>query len=149
LAFFALSSFSARALSPDELARLQDPGGWEYMTITDAGNGFKTQAVCFDPETPGKCSGNLLFRSDNTFKKSMRVHGQTIDRGGSYQVDGNNILFLDEFNNKDGPYTAHLNKSAKTLVLETVQAGVHLRMELLQEKEFRHRQSARKKTPPN
>ena len=52
--------------------------------------------------------------------------------------------------NKDGPYTAHLNKSAKTLVLETVQAGgVHLRMELLQEKEFRHRHAARKKTPPN
>jgi hypothetical protein len=149
LLVFALGCISARALTPDELTLLQDPGGWEYMTITDADNGFETQHVCFDPKAPGKCSGNLLFRPDNTFKKSMRVHGQTIDRGGSYQVDGNSILFLDEFNNKDGPYTAQLNKDAKTLVLETIQAGVHFRMELLQEKAFRQRQTARKKSPAN
>ena len=127
---------------------LQDPGGWEYMTITDADNGFETQHVCFDPKTPGQCSGNLLFRTDNTFKKSMKVHGAVFDRGGSYQVDGNNILFLDEFNNKDGPYAAQLNQVNKTLVLEMVQAGVHFRMELLQAKEFRRRQEERRKNPP-
>jgi hypothetical protein len=149
LLFFALASFSARALTPDELALLQDPGGWEYMTITDADNGFETQHVCFDPKAPGQCSGNLLFRTDNTFKKSMRVHGQTVDRGGSYQVDGNSIVFLDEFNNKDGPFTVHLNKDSRTLVLEAVLAGVHFRMELLQEKEFRRRQAERKKAPSN
>jgi hypothetical protein len=149
LVFAASFSFVARALTSDELKLLQDPGGWEYMTITDADNGFETQHVCFDPKSPGKCSGNLLFRQDNTFKQSMKVNGETIDRGGTYQVDGNSILFLDEFNNKDGPYTAQISPEAKTLVLETVQAGVHFRMELLQEKEFRRQQEQRKKSPSN
>ena len=119
------------------------------MTITDADNGFETQHVCFDPKSPGTCKGNLLFRKDNTFKKSMKVHGQSIDRGGTYQVDGDNILFWDEFNNKDGPYTAELNPETKTLVLEMVQAGVRFRMELLQEKEFRRQQEQRKKSQSN
>lgn len=127
---------------------LQDPGGWEYMAITDVDNGFETHHVCFDPATPGACKGNLLLRTDMTFKKSMQVHADTVDRGGTYQVDGNQILFFDEFNNKDGPYTAQLNLDTKTLVLEMVQAGVHFRMELLEEKEFRKQQEARKKAQP-
>lgn len=140
-----LTAFGAAALPPDLLTLLQDPAGWEYMNITDADNGFETQHVCFDPKKPGQCSGNLLFRTDNTFKKTMRVHGQDVNRGGTYQVDGNNILFLDEFNNKDGPYTAEIKKDSHTMVLETVQAGVHFRMELLLAKEFRKQQKARKK----
>lgn len=119
------------------------------MSITDSDNGFETHHVCFDPATPGTCKGSLLFRPDGTFKKSIEVHGESVDRGGTYQVDGNNILFFDEFNNKDGPYTAQLNKDEKTLVLEMVAAGVHFRMELLQEKEFHRRQEGRKKPPSN
>ncbi len=149
-ALLLLVVFTAGALTQDELTLLQDPGGWEYMTITDSDNGFETQHVCFDPKTPGACRGNLLFRPDMTFKKSVKVHSDTVDRGGSYQVAGSNILFLDEFNNKDGPYTAQLNPDTKTLVLGMVQAGVHFRMELLQEKEFHRRQEeARKKAPGN
>jgi hypothetical protein len=127
---------------------LQDSGGWEYMSITDADNGFETHHVCFDPATPGTCKGNLLFRPDMTFKKTVQVHGENVDRGGTYEVDGSNILFFDEFNNKDGPYTAELNPETKTLVLEMVGAGVHFRIELLQAKEFRKRQEARKKPAP-
>ena len=137
---------SASALTPDEMKLLQDPAGWEYLSITDADNGFETHHVCFDPATPNTCKGSLLFRPDMTFKKSIQVHGQTINRGGTYQVDGGNILFLDEFNNKDGPYTAELNPDTKTLVLEMVQAGVHFRMELLQAKELRKRREARQKS---
>lgn len=144
-ALLLLVALSANALPPDGLAILQDPGGWEYMTITDTDNGFETQHVCFDPKSSGQCHGNLLFRPDNTFRKSIKVHGADVDRGGTYQVNGNNILFLDEFDNKDGPYTAQLNMETKTLVLEMVQAGVHFRMELLQEKEFQKRLQARKK----
>lgn len=143
-AFLLLTVVCASALTQDELKLLQDPGGWEYMTITDADNGFETHHVCFDPASPGTCKGTLLLRPDMTFRKSMHVHGETIDRGGTYQVDGGNILFFDEFNHKDGPYTAELNPESKTLVLEMVQAGVHFRMELLEEKEFRKLQSKKK-----
>lgn len=147
-ALLVLFVVCASALTSDEMTLLQDPGGWEYLSITDADNGFETHHVCFDPAAPSTCKGNLLFRPDMTFKKSVQVHGQNIDRGGTYQVDGANILFFDEFNNKDGPYTAALNPAAKTLVLEMVEAGVHFRMELLQEKEFRKRQEERKKAQP-
>ena len=139
----------AIALTPGELSLLQDPGGWEFLSITDADNGFETHHVCFDPNKPGACSGNLLFRTDMTFKKSIKVPGNTVDRGGTYQVEANTVLFLDEFNNKDGPYTAQIDTDAKTLVLEMVQAGVHFRMELLQEKEFqRRKKEAQKKSAP-
>jgi hypothetical protein len=140
------AALRATALTPDEMKLLQDSGGWEYMSITDADNGFETHHVCFDPATPSTCKGNLLFRPDMTFTMSMQVHGQTVNRAGTYQVDGGDIVFVDEFNNKDGPYTAELNPETKTLVLGMVEAGVHLRMELLEAKEFRKRQEARKKS---
>jgi hypothetical protein len=144
-----LAAAVGSALTHDELKLLQDPGGWEYMTITDAGNGFETQHVCFDSSTPGKCRGTLLFRPDMTFKKSILAHGQWINRGGTYQVDGNNILFLDEFKNKDGPYTAELDPQKKTLVLGMIAAGVHFRIELLETKEYHRQQEERKKHAAN
>jgi hypothetical protein len=140
-----LTALCASALTRDELTLLQDPGGWKFMTITDADNGFETLHVCFDPSAPGVCDGNLFFRPDMTFRKTIKVDGKSADRAGTYQVDGNNVVFLDEFNNKDGPYTAEIDTEKRTLVLGMVQAGVHLRMELLLEKEFHKRQEERKK----
>lgn len=149
VAFILLLAASfASALTHDELKLLQDPGGWEYMAVSDAGNGFPTQAGCFDPAAPGTCKGTLLFRPDMTFKKTIMVHGKAVDRGGTYRVDGNNIAFLDEFNNRDGPYTAEFNPDKKTLVLSTMQAGVNVRIDLLEAKEFHRQQEARKKHAP-
>ena len=131
----ASAMFPARAgLNNDELNLLLDPGGWQYVTVSDQDAGVQTQHVCFDGKAhPDQCSGTLSFHPDKTFIKQINIHGQNVDRHGTYQIDDNEVSFYDEFGNRDGPYTLDLNPQTKMLVLSMPQ----LRMELELERQYK------------
>jgi hypothetical protein len=135
-------------LSQDDVALIQDPGGWEYLSITDADNGFKTTHVCFDGNGRGPCRGTLLFAKDGTFAQEVSVHGQTAHRHGTYEISAAGVVFYDEFETKDGPYTATLDRANSLLTLETVQTGVTIRITLELESEFRKQQADARKQKP-
>jgi hypothetical protein len=142
---FLLLSLPSATQTHDDLTLLQNSSGWEYLTITDKDNGFPTQHVCFNTQETGTCRGKLVLGRDNKFVQSVSVHGNSLVRHGTYQLTGNQITFLDEFGNKDGPYSWTLNPDAKSLVIETTQAGVGIRMNLLLESEFHKRLEEEKK----
>ena len=127
----------ALALSPSDLKLLRDAGGWEYQTITDANNGFKTEATCFSENYTGRCRGNLFFRDDGSFSQVLSGSGRSMHRGGRYQVHGSELTFWDEHDNKDGPYTVTLKPETSMLTIETTRAGVAVHMDLMLEREFR------------
>jgi hypothetical protein len=141
---FAAFCCTVLGVTPDELALLHDSGGWEYQTITDANNGFETQAVCFVEAFTGQCRGTLLFRDDGTFTQTITAHGRSMHRGGKYRVDGSQLTFWDEHNTQDGPYSMAIDQNAKTLGIETTQAGVKVQMKLLLEREFKKQTHSRK-----
>jgi hypothetical protein len=130
-------------LSSDELKMLQDSGGWEYIRMSrNEQNGFPTQHSCFDGRPhPGQCSGMLVLTASNTFSQSVRIQGKTVKRTGTYQLDGDQLSFIDELGTQDGPYTLTLNTQAKSLVLQMPQA----RIELLLESEYRKNMQEQKK----
>lgn len=132
------------AFNRDELAMLHDSGGWEYISITDPGNGFQTQAACFDSERTGACEGTLVFHEDGSFVQNISAQGKSMHRGGTYTLDGRNVTFFDENGNADGPYTLKIDLEAKTLTVDATRAGVGIHMELLLEKEFKKRLSQKK-----
>lgn len=142
---FVFSGVFAWPQSQDDVNLLQDSGGWEYLSISDKDNGFPTQHVCFNMHETGKCRGKLTFNADGTFNQSVTVHGSSLVRHGTYQLSGNQVTFVDEFGNKDGPYDWTINSDAKSLVVKTTQAGVLIRMDLLLEKEFHRRLDEQKK----
>ena len=142
-ALFALAlPASARdALSQDELKLVQDPGGWEYIAMSDRDAGIQTQHTCFDGQPhPDECSGTLTLNPDNTFVQQVHIHGQTVARHGTYQLDGFEIAFFDEFGTRDGPYRLTPDTRAKKLTLEMPQ----VKAELLLEKEYKKQRQARK-----
>ncbi len=137
---FAGSLAQAReSLSRDELTMLQDPGGWEYMVISDPNNGFQTQAACFDAQRTGACEGKLFFYSDGRFVQTITGHGKSMHRGGTYKLDGHDVTFFDEHGTSDGPYTLKIDEQAQTLTVDATRAGVSVHMELLLEREFKKR----------
>ena len=118
------------ALSQDELKLLQDPGGWEYTSLSDSDSGVQTTHTCFDGTPhPEQCSGKLVLAASNTFIQSVNIHGQTVQRNGTYQLDGNQLSFFDELGTKDGPYALELDTQAKTLVLKMPQVRIELKLE--------------------
>jgi hypothetical protein len=133
-------ALSARdSLSQDDLKLLLDPGGWEFITITDSDSGIQTQHTCFDGQPhPQECSGTLTLHPDNTFTQRVHIHGQTVARQGKYELDGSQISFFDEFGNRDGPYRLTLDAHAKRLTLEMPQ----VRDELVLEKEYKRQRLA-------
>jgi hypothetical protein len=126
---------SAEELGTDELKMLQDSGGWEYISLSrNEQNGFPTQHACFDGRPhPEQCSGTLTLTENNTFSQNVRIQGQTVKRTGTYQLDEDQLTFVDELGTQDGPYTLALNRQAKSLILQMAQA----RIELLLESEYR------------
>ena len=117
-------------LSADELKMLQDPSGWEYIKISDVDNGIQTQHTCFDGHPhPQQCSGTLTFSAGTTFVQKTRIHGQTVQRHGTYQLDGNQLTFFDELGTKDGPYAVSINTQTKRLVLEMQPLRIDLELE--------------------
>ncbi len=135
----------AQALTSDELVVFQDQGGWEYLSISDVDNGFPTTHTCFDGNGRGPCKGNLTFAKDNTFRQSVTIHGKSLDRHGTYVLDGHDVTFIDELGTKDGPYAVQLDVPLKKMTLNSNQAGVIIRIQLQLETEFRKAQSRTKK----
>ena len=130
----ALAAPAAFALSPDRILLLQDAAGWRLHSISDVDNGFPTNHVCFNAPVQGACSGNMHFAPGKTFTEDMTAHGKTSHRHGTYELGDDTLTFFDEFNNKDGPYSVVIDTGLGQLTLETVQAGVKVRMVLLSAK---------------
>jgi hypothetical protein len=121
-------------LTRDQLSMFQDSAGWEYVSMNDADAGIRTEHTCFDGQPhPETCRGTLSFAPDNTFQQTVSIHHQSVSRHGTYQLDGDQLAFFDEFGTRDGPYTVALDTAKKTLRLETSA----VRIDLLLEKEYR------------
>jgi len=117
-------------LSQDDIKLLQDPGGWEYITVSDQDAGVQTQHVCFDGSPhPKQCSGRLLLNPDSTFTQQTRIHGESVDRHGTYKINDDQIAFFDEFGERDGPYQLQLNRETNMLVLSMPQVRLELELE--------------------
>jgi len=132
---FLVSCLAVRGISafddfaPDQLALLQDPGGWEYISMNDSQDGFPTQHVCFDGHPhPESCSGKLTLTDSKNFVQEVTVHHQSVSRRGTYQLDGNQLAFFDEFGTRDGPYTIDIDATAKFMTMEMPQVKVKLQL---------------------
>lgn len=126
-------------LNQDELKMLQDPGGWEYVSVTDPDDGIQTTHTCFDGQPhPETCSGNLTLNADGTFTQKVYIHGHMVERQGKYELNDTEITFADEFGTKDGPYSLQINTQSKRMTLQITQsAGTLVRVELELEKQYR------------
>jgi hypothetical protein len=115
-------------LSDDQLKMLKDPGGWEYVEIDDSDAGIQTQHTCFDGKShPDVCSGTLTLSSGgNTFVQKVTVHHQSVTRRGTYEIDGDQLAFFDEFGTKDGPYTVAIDPDKTSLSLRMPQVHMEL-----------------------
>jgi hypothetical protein len=115
-------------LSDDQLKMLKDPGGWEYVEIEDSDAGIQTQHTCFDGKPhPDVCSGTLTLSSGgNTFVQKVTVHHQSVARHGTYELDGDQLAFFDEFGTRDGPYTVAIDPDKTSLSLRMPQVHMEL-----------------------
>lgn len=132
LAFFtfALTGSARDALNSDEMKMLQDPGGWEYVSLSDSDSGIQTTHTCFDGQPhPQECSGTLRLSPSDTFTQTVHIHGQSVQRHGTYKLDGRTLAFFDEFGTEDGPYTIGIDLQAKHLILEMSQVRIELELE--------------------
>ena len=127
---FAALTPAHGGLSADDISLLQDSGGWEYISLSDSDNGIQTVHTCFDGTPhPEQCSGTLALTAGNTFLQNVHIHGETVQRHGTYQLDGNQLSFFDELGTKDGPYDVELNNKEKSLVLKMAQVRIELELE--------------------
>ncbi len=137
-----LVSAAGHSLSDEDLKLLQDPAGWEYVTVSDQDAGVQTQHVCFDGQPhPNQCSGTLTFSADGTFVKQITIHGQNVDRDGKYEIDGDQISFFDEFGTRDGPYSLQLNPQTKMLVLSMAQVRMELELVSQYKDDLQHKKA--------
>ena len=132
-------------LGPDKMALLQDSGGWEYLSMNDSQNGFPTQHVCFDGNPhPDACSGTLTLTSDNRFVQKVLINHQSVARSGTYQLDGNQLAFFDEFGTRDGPYTIDIDTPSKSMNMDMPQIKVRLMLYKEYRKQLQEKQSKQK-----
>ncbi|HEX4230280.1 MAG TPA: hypothetical protein VHZ07_16510 [Bryobacteraceae bacterium] len=124
--------WAAADLSQADRDLLQSPKGWEYVDVFDLHNGVQMHHECFEQghPNPNVCSGTLTLAPDGTFAQIIRIHGQDVNRHGTYQLDDDQITLEDELGTKDGPYQIALNAHDKTLRLTTDQAGVQVGADL-------------------
>jgi hypothetical protein len=121
----AVSAFDK--LPPDQIALLQDPGGWEYVSMDDSQDGFPTQHTCFDGTPhPDACRGLLTLRSSKTFTQEVFIHQQSVARHGRYELKGDKLAFFDEFGTRDGPYTISVDTVNKLMTMDMPQVKVRL-----------------------
>lgn len=134
--FAALLSMPLSAfddLNDDQMVLLKDQGGWEYTKLSDDSSGVPTQHTCFDGTPhPNDCSGSLTLVDDTKFSQRVIIGGQSVNRSGSYKLDGDQLAFFDEYGTRDGPYTVEIDAVKKTMVLSMPQ----IRMELTLESEL-------------
>src|SRR5579875_3287702 len=87
---FAALTAAHGGLSDDDIHLLQDPSGWEYISLTDADNGIQTTHTCFDGTPhPEQCSGTLSLAPNKTFVQNVQIQGKSVQRHGNYELDGN------------------------------------------------------------
>jgi hypothetical protein len=128
-------------LSADDTKLLQDPGGWEYVTVSDQDSGVQTQHTCFDGQPhPGQCSGKMTFTPAKTFVQQVSIHGTTVSRNGTYKIENDQLSFFDEFGTRDGPYTMQLSRETKMLVLSMPQVRLELELEKQYKDNLEHKQ---------
>jgi hypothetical protein len=125
------TALSARQnLTQQQLKLLQDPGGWQYITVTDPDSGIQTKHTCFDGKPhPEECSGTLTLKPENTFVQGIHIHGQQVQRHGTYQLTGNQLAFYDEFGTQDGPYTIAIDAEKNVMTIEMPQVHLELMLE--------------------
>jgi hypothetical protein len=129
-------------LTPDKLALLHDAGGWEYISMNDSQNGFPTEHTCFDGEPhPDTCSGTLVLTADNNFVQKTVIGHQSVSRRGTYELDGDQLAFFDEFGTRDGPYTIAVDIENKLMSMDMPQVKVKLELY----KEYRKKLDAKQK----
>jgi hypothetical protein len=123
---------SGADLSQADRDLLQSPQGWEYVDVFDLHNGVQMHHECFvlGHPNPDVCSGTLALSPNGTFTQVIRIHGQDVNRHGTYQLDDGQITLKDELGTTDGPYQIELNARAKTLRLTRDQAGVQVGADL-------------------
>ncbi len=115
--------------APDQMALLQDSGGWEYISMNDNQNGFPTQHVCFDGHPhPDSCSGKLTLTGSKTFVQEVAIQHRTVSRHGTYQLNGKQLAFFDEFGTRDGPYTINIDAAGKFMTMDMPQVKVKLQL---------------------
>lgn len=116
-------------LAPDQLTLLQDSGGWEYISMNDSQDGFPTQHVCFDGHPhPDACSGKLTLTGSHTFVQEVFIHHQNVSRHGTYELNGGQLAFFDEFGTRDGPYTINVDTQSKFMTMDMPQVKVKLQL---------------------
>ncbi len=124
---FPLSAFDD--LNRDQVKLLKDPGGWEYIKLSDH-TGVPTDHVCFDGSPhPNECSGSLTLADDEHFVQQVLIGGEPVNRHGTYKLDGDQLAFFDEYGNRDGPYTVAIDPVKKTMVLSMPQIQMDLTLE--------------------
>ena len=136
LLVFALLLSGRDTLTADQLALLQDAGGWEYLRMGDKDNGIQTVHTCFDGHPhPDTCRGTLTLTPANSFVQKVYIHHQSVSRTGTYQLQGNQLAFFDEFGTRDGPYTVTIDMQNKSMSMQMPQVQVELQLE----KEYKRR----------
>ena len=114
-------------LTGDQLKLLTDSGGWEYVEIDDSDAGVQTEHTCFDGKPhPDVCSGSLTLSPAKTFVQEVSVHHQSVARHGTYELNGDQLAFFDEFGTRDGPYTIAIDPDKTALSMRMPQ--VHLEL---------------------
>ncbi len=117
-------------LTHQQVKLFQDPGGWEFITVTDPDSGIQTTHTCFDGKPhPKTCRGTLTFSRDNKFVKNIYIHGQQVPRHGTYQLSGNQLVLYDELGTRDGPYTIALDVAKSQLTMDMPQVHIALMLE--------------------
>jgi len=112
-------------LGRDQIKLLKDPGGWDYIKMTDSG--IQTEHTCFDGKPhPDECSGRLTIGTDDKFTQEVTIHGQAVPRHGTYTLENDQLTFFDELETRDGPYTIEIDAQAKTLVMYTSSVRIEL-----------------------
>lgn len=146
LVFFA--PVACFALDQDQLKLFQDPQGWEYIAIFDHDNGVQMQHQCFVEGSPstGACRGMLFLSSDGRFTQTVTVHGSTLERHGTYDLDDDQLTFQDELGTKDGPYTVEIKTEDKSMRFSMRQAGVLIGADLKLKNQSK-KQSGKQKSP--
>ena len=131
LLFLICASLSASdTFNEDQLKMLHDSGGWQYIEVSDSDSGMQVTHTCFDGHPhPDTCSGTLTLKDDQTFQQDVVIHGESVQRHGKYELDGDQLAFFDELGTRDGPYTAELDVAGKSLILKMPQVKIVLELE--------------------
>ena len=70
-----------------------------------------------------ECRGTMRFTADGKFVQNIQIHGEDVQRHGTYELDDEQITFRDELGTQDGPYRLRVSTKTKTMRISMRQAG--------------------------